>query len=252
MEVKNDFPYPKEDNVQFFKDFYAEINGAESFDPVKEWQSEKWSAKINCSRGTVLEKAGICSLHVAGGTINESPASISLFETLVYPANPKVPGFIIMTNMNRTEETGNVLVFYSDLIIQDRAPHEEEKKVFSAVLKNICNKHGHSFKEYNTFSAGQGLLGGSAGECGFVYFFEEKDIAFLEGLIKSVLTGYREILESRKTGQPQQEDCDAANQSRARLVEWIILEDYGIKVARENGIPLEVIEAYAFPPVIRY
>ena len=41
-------------------------------------------------------------------------------------------------------------------------------------------------------------------------------------------------------------------QSRARLIEWIILEDYGIKVARENGIVSEVIEAYAFPPVIRY
>jgi hypothetical protein len=42
------------------------------------------------------------------------------------------------------------------------------------------------------------------------------------------------------------------NKSRARMIDWIILEDYGTKVARENGIASEAIEAYGFPPVIRY
>jgi len=30
------------------------------------------------------------------------------------------------------------------------------------------------------------------------------------------------------------------------------MEDYGVKVARENRIPMEVIEAYAFPPIVKY
>jgi len=29
-------------------------------------------------------------------------------------------------------------------------------------------------------------------------------------------------------------------------------EDYGIRIARENGIPLSVFEEYGFPPAIQY
>ena len=50
----------------------------------------------------------------------------------------------------------------------------------------------------------------------------------------------------------QKEDFEKMNQSRARLIEWIILEDYGTKIARENGASSEAIEAYGFPPIIRY
>ena len=147
---------------------------------------------------------------------------------------------------------GDILVFYTDLIIQDGKPHDEEKKLFSTSLKNICKKHDHNFEEHNAFAAGRGLLGGNAGECGVLNFFEEKDIPFLEELIKETLPAYRKILESKKNDLPQKEDYEQADRSRARLIEWIIVEDTGIKIARENGISLEVVEAYGFPPVIRY
>ena len=252
MPIETDFPYPKEEYIQLLNDFYAGINGTESFDPVKEWQSDKWSATVNCSRGKVLEKAGFSRLHLVGGTIDERPANISLFETLAYPANPTIPGFIIMTNMNETKAMGKVSVFYTDLIIQDRKPHGEEKKLFSTAVKSICDKHGHNFEEYEPFLTGRGFLGGNGGECGILSFLEEKDIPFLEDLIKGVLPAYKEILETSKNEQPKEEDYETMNRSRARLIEWIILEDYGIKIARENGIPLEVIEAYGFPPIIKY
>jgi coproporphyrinogen III oxidase len=250
--VKNDFPYPREDYVQLLKDFYSDINGPGSIGPAKEWQSDIWSAGVFCSRGKVLEKAGLIRLHVVQGTIDEEPASITLFETLAYPSNPKIPGFIIMTNMNEKKDGGKILVFYTDLIIQDGKSHDDEKRLFSAAVKRICDKHGHSFDDYNSFLSGQGFLGGSAGECGLLNFFEEKDIPFLDALIKELLPAFREILESRKNEKPGDEDYDSMNRSRARLIEWIILEDYGIKVSRENGILLEVIEAYAFPPNVRY
>ena len=83
-------------------------------------------------------------------------------------------------------------------------------------------------------------------------FFEEKDVPFLENVIRGVLPVYKEILETTKNEQPGEDDYENMNRSRARLIEWIIVEDYGIKIARENGIPLNVIEAYGFPPVIRY
>jgi coproporphyrinogen III oxidase len=252
MSIKSHLPYPKEEYVEFLKDFYTDINGAESFEPVKEWHKDKWSASVNCSRGKVLEKAGFARVHVVGGTINENPGDISLFETLAYPVNPKIPGFIIMTNMNKTESTGKILVFYTDIIIQDGKPHDEEKKLFSATVKNICEKHGHNPEEHKALLTGRGLLGGNAGECGLLNFFEEKDMPLLENLIKGVLPAYKEILEISKNEQPKEEDYENMNRSRARLIEWIIVEDYGIKIARENGIPLNVIEAYGFPPVVRY
>ena len=252
MIIKSDLPYPKDDYVQLLKDFYADINGADSFDLVKEWQDDKWSATVNCSRGKVLEKAGFARVHLVGGVINESPADISLFETLAYPANPRIPGFIIMTNMNSTEAMGKVAVFYTDLIIQDGASHDEEKNSFSDAVKNICEKHGHNIEEHRAMLTGGRTLGGNGGECGLLNFFEEKDTPFLEDLIKGVLPAYRNIIEKGKNNIPQKEDYEKMHQSRARLIEWIILEDYGTKVARDNGIASEAIEAYGFPPSIEY
>jgi len=60
------------------------------------------------------------------------------------------------------------------------------------------------------------------------------------------------MIEKTQNDTPQKEDFEKMNQSRARLIEWIILEDYGTKIARENGIAAEAIEAYGFPPIIRY
>ena len=57
-------------------------------------------------------------------------------------------------------------------------------------------------------------------------------------------------MKNNKT--PQKEDLEKMNQSRVRLTEWIILEDYGAKTARENGVSSEAIEAYGYPPIIRY
>ena len=252
MALKTDLPYPKDAYVEILRNFYTDVNGANTFDMVKEWHEEKWSATINCSRGEVLEKAGFAQVHIVGGLIDEKPADLSFLETLAYPANPKIPGFIIMTNMNHTETMGKIIVFYCDLVIQDGQHHEEAKDLFSSALKDICQKHNHNFEEHSAMLAGRGLLGGIGGECGLLNFFEEKDIAFIEDSIKAMLTVYGDILEKGKKAAPQKEDYDKMYQSRARLIEWIILEDYGIKVARENGIVSEAIEAYAFPPIIRY
>ena len=252
MDINTDLPYPKDEHVELLRDFYAGVNGANTFEEVKKWHKEKWSATVNCSRGEVLEKAGFAQLHVAGGAIDEKPADLSFIETLAYPANPRIPGFIIMTNMNHTEAVGKVIVFYCDLVIQDGQDHEEAKALFSSALKRACENHGHNLDEHAAMLAGRDLLGGIGGECGLLNFFEEQDIVFLEDIIKSVLTAYGEILEKGKNAVPRKEDYEKIYQSRARLIEWIILEDYGTKVARENGVSSEVIEAYGFPPVVRY
>jgi coproporphyrinogen III oxidase len=252
MVNKTNLPYPKDEYVELLKDFCGSINGMDCFDPVKEWNGDKWSATVHCSRGKVLEKAGFSRVHMVGGMVNESPADLSLFETLVYPANPTVPGFIIMTNMNSSEAMGSILVLYLDLIIQDGKPHEREKSLFADAVKRICGKHGHDADEYKGMMAGGRLLGGNAGQCGLLNFFEEKDMPLLEDLIKEILPVYKNIVEHANAEQPRKEDYEMMNKSRARMIEWIILEDYGTRVARENGIASEAIESYGFPPVIRY
>ena len=252
MAITSDLPYPKDEYVELFKNFYGEINGPDSFDGVKEWTSDKWSATVHCSRGKVLEKAGFSRVHLVGGIINESPAEISLFETIAYPANPRIPGFIIMTNMNTSEAMGKVLVFYTDLIIQGTNSHEREKQLFSDALKAICDHHGQDFEENNGMITGRGLLGGNGGECGLMNFFEEKDISFLESVIEEMLPVYKNIIDKTANETPRREDYEHMHQSRARLIEWIMLEDYGVQVARANGILSEVVEAYGFPPQIRY
>jgi len=119
MAVRSNLPYPKDKYGDLLRDFYTGINGADSFEEVKEWQSEKWSATVSCSRGDVLEKAGFAQMHMVGGVIDEKPADLSFLETLTYPKNPTIPGLIIMTNMNQTEAMGKIIVFYSDLVIQN-------------------------------------------------------------------------------------------------------------------------------------
>ena len=252
MTIETALPYPRDAYVELLKKFYAGVNGADTFEELKEWHEEKWSATVNCSRGEVLEKAGFAQVHMVGGVIDEKPADLSFLETLAYPVNPKIPGFIIMTNMNHTEAMGKIIVFYCDLVIQDGQHHEECRVLFSLALKGVCEKHGHNLEEHAAMLTGRGLLGGVGVECGILNFFEENDMGFIEDVIKAVLTVYGEILEKEKNAVPRKEDYQKMYQSRARLIEWIILEDYGIKVARENGIVSEVIEAYAFPPVIRY
>ena len=252
MVIKTKLPYPKDDYVEILKDFYGDINGEKSFDEVKDWESDKWSATVHCSRGNVLEKAGFARVNLAGGIVNKNLTDISLFETIAYPSNPRVPGFIIMTNMNSSEAMGSIAVFYTDLIIQDGKPHDEEKGLFSTAVEEICEKHGHDIEQKKALIVGRGLLGGNAGECGLLDFCQEKDILLLEDIIKGILPVYRDIIDRTKDDVPQKEDFENMNRSRARLIEWIILEDYGTKISRENGIASEAIEAYGFPPIIRY
>ncbi|MFC1591017.1 hypothetical protein ACFL43_00685 [Thermodesulfobacteriota bacterium] len=251
MTVENEFPYPKESFVALLKDYYTGINGPDRFDETKQWQSDIYTATVNCSRGYVLEKAGFSLVTISGGTINGSPGNITLFETLAYPQNPAIPGFIIMTNMNHSDDRGTMVVFFTDLIIQNKKPRSEDTKQFAAALTGVCEQYGHSFEELNATTAGQGVLGGNAGECGFLGFFEEKDTDFLEAVITTVLEIYKKILLDNKAN-PDTTDFTSTYSSRARLIDWIITQNYGIQVGRENGIPLEVIESYGFPPVVRY
>ncbi len=234
------------------KDLCADLDGPDSFQPEVHQETDIWSANVYCSRGEILEKAGFARIHIVGGTREGTPADISFFQTLVYPQNPCLPGFIVMANMSETETMGRLLVCYTDLINQNRSGLADYKTSFSKALNEICSRHGQSFKEHNAFSSGQNLLGGAAGECGVLCFAEEEDLAFLDDIICGATEAYTLLIRNEEHPKPKNADYENLYLSRARLIEWILTEDYGITISRENQIPMDLLEAYIFPPKARY
>lgn len=244
--------YPKEEYAGNLKELYTQCNGVASMRPIQQFESDRWSARIYRSSGKTLEKATCSFLLIKNGTINGSTGSISRFEAVAYPENPKIPALFIMTDLTETEEMGKYIVFYSDLIIQDRQSHQREKDLFATVAQGVCDHYGHTFKDYNQFIGGRGTFGGNAGECGLMGFFQETDIPFLEDLMKRIVPAYKEILELNQNEHPQNEDHENMHASRARFIEWMILDSLGTKILRENNIPLYVIEESSFPPMVKY
>lgn len=250
MGNKTDFKYPGEEYVRLFKDFFTDINGPDSLSPDRQFASDTWLYNVFCSKGSVLEKAGFALLDIAAGSIYDAPGSLKLFESLIYPTNPKVPGLIFVVNQSETEVHGKLIIYCIDLIIQDGSPHEEEKKILSDAIDAFCEGEGHIIEERNAFPPGR-LLAGTAADCGLVNYFEEKDIPFLDRLLRTMLPVYKNILEAATTSDARKEDYEQMNRSRARIMEWITDEDVGVIIARENNIPFEIIESYAFPPLVR-
>ena len=251
--MNTNFPFPKPEYIRHLREFYERINGEESFAPPRQYTGENWSATVDCSRGDILAKAGFAWLELNQGLMNEEKgADIRLFETLAHPVHPCTPGFIIMTNMNESPSAGRMIVLYADLIIMDQKPHDEDTRIFAQEISAICTKYNHDYEEYRSFTASHELLGGHSACCGFLNFFMEDDVDFLDAMIRTSISAYGKVLQQQNRPSPQEEDFAAANAARARMIDWILSRDYGIKLARENHIPIEMIEAYGFPPVVKY
>jgi hypothetical protein len=248
MDLKNNFAFPRMENIAIVRESYADINGADSFVPVISRQSETWAAEVHCSRGRVLEKAGLAVVEMRGGTVEGASADITLIQTLAWPVSPCIPGLIIMASTGKIEDQNVMVTVYIDLIIQNGAPSQHDKDMLTAALKAVCDRHGQSLDEYQSFLAGRGMLGGCAAECGILYFFEESDAALLEEMMQESLKAYQQIINSNAGTTPAADDFVKMQDARKKIVEWMLTEDYGVKVARQNNIPVEVMEAYGFPP----
>jgi hypothetical protein len=248
MIQKNNFVFPRIENLELIKKCYANINGSQSFLPVKNWQTDVWTAEVQCSSGTVLKKAGLAVVEMTGGRVEGAAADMTLLQTLAWPVNPCIPGLIIMASTGKIEDQNVMVTVYIDLIIQSGALNQNDKDMLTSALKTVCDRHGQSLDEYQSFLAGRGMLGGCAAECGALYFFEESDAALLEDMIRETLNAYGKIIERGKDILPAADDFTTMKDSHNKIIEWMLSEDYGVKVARQNNIPLEVMESYGFPP----
>lgn len=250
--VNSDCTFPKESYALAFKDLYTEINGAGSFKHLQHAHSDAWSVSISRSSGLILEKATFSFLNIIQGTINALPGSIRRFEAIVYPANPNIPGLFIMTDLTESEEMGSYIVLYADLIIQDGEPRQAEKSLFKQSMESLCGRYGQSFQELNEFIQGRATFGGNAGACGLMGFFQEDDIPFIDGIFAMVVPTYRKVIELHAQDRVRDDDYARMYASRARLVEWMLVDSLGTKIMKENNIPLSVIEASSFPPTVKY
>ena len=198
MTQKNNFTFPRIENVELIKQCYADINGAQSFLPVKNWQTDVWTAEVQCSSGPVLKKAGLAVVEMTGGRVEGASADMTLLQTLAWPVNPCIPGLIIMASTGKIEDQNVMVTVYLDLIIQSGALNQNDKDMLTSALKTVCDRHGQSLDEYQSFLAGRGMLGGCAAECGVLYFFEESDAALLEDMIRETLNAYGKIIERER------------------------------------------------------
>lgn len=245
--TRNNFLFPRNDSLSHIQELYAAINGPESFAPALQRAEGVWTAEVHCSRGAVLEKAGFAMVEMSGGMVEDVPTDITLLQTIAWPANPSLPGFIIMASASKLEGQNIMIMLYVDLIVQQGALRPEDGSILYDALKHVCQRHGQSLDEYQTLLAGRGMLGACAAECGMLYFFEENDTALLKDIIGEALQAYRNII-ARPPVQPQEEDFRTMRENRKKILDWMLSEDYGVKVARQNNIPIELIEAYGFPP----
>lgn len=249
---KTGFAHPRDSYPELIRNFYAELDGAEAAGPPVESHAENWWSRSQTSRGKLFEKAGYSMLHIADGRIYNSPGRIKFFETLAYPENPCIPGFIFLMNLNETEATGRTVVLFIDLFFQNGQPNEEATGVLEAALKTVYERHGKSFIERYMPNT-DGIMAGLASGRGVMNFYKESDAdPFIDELLHAALAAYREILALTRDKTPADDDYKAMYRHRARLVEWLTVDDIGIQFARESGVPLNVIEAYGYPPVVRY
>ncbi len=144
------------------------------------------------------------------------------------------------------------MVLYTDIFFQDGAPNAAASEAFLAPLRDVYSRHERDFAGRYKGEPGR-ILAGIGAECGIMDFFREDDAdPFLDAVLRAALPAYRAVLTATADARASEADYAALYRHRARLVEWLTVEDIGIRFAKESGVPLEVIEAYGYPPVVRY
>jgi len=241
------FSFPGKQQGDLIRTVFEALNGAGSLSPLKQWEAETWTISAQVSSGTVLEKAGIGQVTMRGGQVEGIPTDIQLLQTLAWPAHPTAPGFIIMASTSRMQDQPSMIMLYVDLIQQGAALDAADREAFSAALRDVCSRYNQNWDDLQSMLVGRGMLGACAAECGLLYFFEETDIPFLEEVIEKSLSAYQRIV-TRDRGSATEKDRAEMMAARKKILDWILSEDYGVKVARQNDIPLEIMELYALPP----
>jgi hypothetical protein len=244
--AKNNFVFPQQQHIEAVKSRLAAIRGAGAFTRSAH-RDGIWEAEIHLCSSGIFEKAAVARIDLCGGSVEEIPTDITLLQAFAWPANPHLPGMIIMASASSSEGADPIITFFTDLIKQNGTLRQEHKDAFTAGLAAACKLHGQDIAEYQALMAGRGMLGECAAECGMLYFFEQSDAALLNDIIVAPLKAYAAIIGSAAASTAP-DDFAAMKRNRKNIIDWMLTQDYGVKVSRQNNIPMQLIEAYGFPP----
>jgi len=100
---KNNFLFPQQSHLEMIKGALAELGAVGAFKPPVTRQEGVWEAEIYSSSGAIFEKATVARVDLCGGLVEEVPTDITLLQAFAWPANPHVPGMIIMASASSTE-----------------------------------------------------------------------------------------------------------------------------------------------------
>jgi hypothetical protein len=67
----------------------------------------------------------------------------------------------------------------------------------------------------------------------------------LAGMMQAALNAY-EGIACCSAAVPAPADFISMELNRKKIVNWMLMQDYEVKVSRQNNIPIEVIETYMY------
>jgi len=245
--------YPPETYCQLFLTLYEELNDPESMEPVLEPKGRSYNARIWCSRGDVLEKAGLTLLHINHYDAS-GPRSIRHFDTVIHPRNPRVPGFVVMVGQEQTEPSGQSRIYcLVDVWRTTRRPNPKVVDQFRHAIEAVCQDHERSYGQLHRALPALQLFGGNGCNAGIFYSeFEPADSPFLDQLVRRVVSEIPRIVESGHASIPNVQDFQERNEIRREFIAWVLNQSAEHQRAVAAGVPWIVFEAFAFPPEVHY
>ena len=216
---------------------------------VKTWSLANGKITALCFRTKDNPKAGLSILKREDK--NETTYRVGLN---IYPKNPRVPDGSFAVLLSRQEEfgfIGGVIELFPTVKIDD----DIEK--FKYNMKEVAQKHGQNYETCSKGLVGAFRLKDSeknlGAEAGFNFYRSDMDatfqnIMFAKEAYLKALEIYKSIMLERMH-QYEVEDPPEKEPFWQKHLQYMKNEDVGIKLALEQGIPMDFFKFSTFPPV---
>ena len=171
----------------------------------------------------------------------------------IYIRNPKVPDGSFAILLYRQQESGFVggVIELFPVVRIDR-----DIELFKNKMKEVARKHKQNYEVCSKGLVGAFRLKGSdenlGAEAGFNFYrsgmeANPQNILFAKEAFISALGVYNDIIIER-THEQQVEDILGKEPFWEKHLQYMTEEDVGIKMASEQGIPMDFFKFSAFPP----
>jgi coproporphyrinogen III oxidase len=247
-EVSAFFNEMKEKALRSFKEI----------DPTGKVDEKVWSfpigeMEVRTIRGNVFEKVGISNVNlnvILPG--NNKSTTVKVFEICAHMKNPKVPiGTISLRYL--ISDKGRFMC-HTDL--SPTFPFEDDSNLYKGEMIKLSERYGKSYEEMrerliNIFMSKyrKRLRGGGLG-----ISFETDDEGFpmVKDCGESFFGTFTQIVKKRKDEKYTAEEREKLLTSRAKWVEFNLVEDKGFIRGVELGIPPEPMILQTLPPLVRF